>query len=183
MRLSVARRLTPTSTPTANDVGGGALMDELIWPFPFAKPEAEWNEFDRDYINLMRAAYAEGYCPREGGCIDLGHWPEGRSVGLVRRGSRNGWEPYLCDSDRRLTLGLRYGLDENACVCVRPPFRAAAHLALEWMRGRSLDSLLGDFEFVGGSPPGIVLRPEVLPALVPRSQAADPNTLRYLPKE
>ena len=32
-------------------------------------------------------------------------------------------------------------------------------LALEWMRGRSLDSLLSDFEFVGGFPAGIVLLP------------------------
>jgi hypothetical protein len=38
----------------------------------------------------------------------------------------------------------------------------AAHLALEWMRGRSLESLLGDFEFVGGFPAGIVLRPEAV---------------------
>jgi hypothetical protein len=153
-------------------------MDKRAWPFPILKPEAEWTGFDRDYIGLMRAAYAEGYCPREGpcGCVDLGRWPEGRSVSLVRRGSRNGWEPFLGHSGRSVRLGPSYGLPlgEHACVCVRPPFRAAAHLALEWMRGRSLESLLRDFEFVGGYPAGIVLRPEVvMPSLVLGSQDAE----------
>jgi hypothetical protein len=140
-------------------------MDERAWPFAILKPEAEWSEFDRDYIALMRAAYAEGYCPREGpgGCVDLGKWPEGRSVSLVHRGTRNGWEPYLGDVGRAIRLGPIFGLPlgESACVCVRPPFRSAAHLALEWMRGQSLESLLCDFEFVNGYPAGIVLRPEV----------------------
>ena len=60
---------------------------------------------------------------------------------MVRRGSRNGWEPFLGDFGRSVRLGLSYGLPlgESACVCVRLPFRAAAHLALEWMRGRSLN--------------------------------------------
>lgn len=137
----------------------GAQMDERAWPHPIIKPESEWTEFDRDYIDLLRAAHAEGYCPREGpcGCVDLGHWSEGRSVSLVRRGLRNGWEPFLGGSGRSVRLGPTYGLGENACVCVRPPFRAAAHLSLEWMRGRSLERILGDFDFVGGSPPGIIL--------------------------
>lgn len=141
-------------------------MDGRAWPFPILKPETEWTEFDRDYINLMRTAHAEGCCPREGpcSCVDLGQWPEGRSVSLVRRGWRNGWEPFLGDSGRSVRLGLRYGLPlgESACVCVRPPFRGAAHLALGWMRGRSLESLLGDFTFIGGYPAGIVLRPDIV---------------------
>lgn len=138
-------------------------MDEQLWPFPVLKPEAEWTEFDRDYITLMRVAYAEGYSPREGPFgFDFGRWPEGRSVSLVRRGSRNGWEPFLGDSGQTVRLGPSYALPlgESACVCVRPPFCHAAHLALEWMRERSLDSILRDYEFVGGSPAGIVLRPE-----------------------
>jgi hypothetical protein len=148
-------------------------MDERSWPFPILKPEAEWTEFDCDYIDLMRAAHAEGYHPREGpcSCVDLGQWPEGRSVSLVRRGSRNGWEPFLGDSGKSVRLGPSYGLPlgESACVCVRPPFRGVAHLALEWMRGRALEALLRDFEFVGGYPAGIVLRPEVVtPSLVLR---------------
>ena len=155
-------------------------MDERAWPFPILKPEAEWTEFDRHYIELMRAAYTEGYCPRVGPCssVDLGRWPEGRSISLVRRGSRNGWEPFMGDAGRSVRLGPSYGLPlgESACVCVRPPFRAAAHLALEWMRGRSLESLLRDFEFVGGYPAGIVLRPEVVsPSLLLRSQDAEPG--------
>lgn len=137
-------------------------MNERAWPFPILKPETEWTEFDRDFIDLMRVAYAEGYCPRdsEGDCVDLGRWAIGRSVSLVRRGSRNGWEPFLGDRGQSVRLGSVYGLDlgDSACVCVRPPFRNAAHLALEWMRGRSLDLLLRDFEFVGGYPAGIVLR-------------------------
>jgi len=46
-------------------------------------------------------------------------------------------------------------LPDSACVCIRPPFRAASYFALEWLRRRSLASLLHDFEFVGGSPPGL----------------------------
>ena len=61
-------------------------MEECFWHFPLTKPEAEWSEFDRDLVDLMRTAYAEGYQPRQGqcGCIDLGQWPQGRSVSLVR---------------------------------------------------------------------------------------------------
>lgn len=140
-------------------------MDARDWPFPILKPEVEWTTFDRDYIDLMRAAYAEGYCPREGscGCVDLGRWPTGRSVSLIRRGSRNGWEPFLGDSGRSVRLGPSYRppLGESACVCIRPPFRSAAHFALEWMRGRSLESLLSDFGFVGGYPASIALRIDV----------------------
>lgn len=155
-------------------------MDERAWPLPILKPEAEWTAFDRDYIDLMRTAYFEGYCPREGpcGCVDLGRWPEGRSASLVRRGSRNGWEPFLGDSSRSVRLGPSYALPlgENACVCVRPPFRGAAYLALEWMRGRSLESLLRDFEFVGGYPAGIVLRPEVvMPWMVVQRPDVEPG--------
>src|SRR5437868_6440269 len=124
-------------------------MDERFWPFPIAKPEAEWSEFDRDYVEFMRTAHAEGYRPREGPCrcIGVGTWQKGRSASLVFRGSRNGWEPFLGDSHRSVRLGPSYGLalGECACVCVRPPFRGPARLALEWMRGRSLESLLGDF--------------------------------------
>jgi hypothetical protein len=155
-------------------------MGEQAWPFPILKPEAEWTEFDRDYIDLMRTAYNEGYCPRVGpcSCIDLGRWPEGRSISLIRRGSRNGWEPFMGDSRQSVRLGPSYGLPlgESACVCVRPPFRASSHLALEWMRGRSLESLLRDFEFVGGYPAGIVLRPEVVTSsLVVQRADTEPN--------
>jgi hypothetical protein len=146
-------------------------MEERFWPFPIAKPEDEWSEFDRDYVDFMRTAYVEGYRPREGlcSCIKVGKWEEGRSVSLVFRGSRNGWEPFLGDSHRSVKLGPSYGmpLGENDCVCVRPPFRGAAHLALEWMRGRSLESVLEDFQFVGCFPAGIVLRSEaVRPSIV-----------------
>lgn len=145
-------------------------MDVRYWPYPIDKPETDWTAFDREYVDLMRTAFAEGYCPYEGpgNCITLGEWPKGRSASLVFRGSRNGWEPFLGDSDRSVRLGPAYGmpLGEPACVCVRPPFRGAAYLALEWMRGRSLEMLLADFEFVGGSPSGIVLRPDVLPPSV-----------------
>jgi hypothetical protein len=149
-------------------------MGERFWPFPIVKPEVEWNEFDRDYIDFMRTAYAERYRPRDeaGSCLSVGVCGEGRSASLVFRGSRNGWEPFLGDAGRSARLGPSYGLPrgEHACVCVRPPFRGAAHLALEWMRGRSLESLLGDFESVGGYPAGIVLRAEaVRPAVVVRN--------------
>lgn len=139
-------------------------MEERFWPFPIAKPEGEWNDFDCEYVAFMRTAFAEGYRPREGlgGSIELGKWGDGRSASLVFRGSRNGWEPFLGDSIRSVRLGPSYGLPlgENACVCVRPPFRNAAHLILRWMRGSSLESLLAEYEFVGGYPAGIVIRSE-----------------------
>jgi hypothetical protein len=141
------------------------LPEFLAWPFPVLKPEAEWDESDRDCLAFMRAAYAEGYRPRQekqGSAIEAGD-AAGRSVFLVFRGRRNGWEPWLEEGGRGVRLGARYGLPlgDSACVCVRPPFRAAAHLALEWLRGRSLESLLGDFVFVGGYPAGIELRADV----------------------
>jgi hypothetical protein len=143
----------------------------VAWPFPVWKPEAEWDDFDRDYLDFTRTAFAEGYGPRQekhGSAIEAGE-EAGRSVLLVYRGRRNGWEPWLGEEKRSVRLGPRYGLPlgDTACVCVRPPFRAVAHLALEWLRGRSLESLLGDFTFVGGYPAGIELRPDLAcPSLV-----------------
>jgi hypothetical protein len=136
------------------------------WPFPVLKPEAKWDEFDRDYLAFVEAAYAEGYRPRQerhGSAIEAGEQTE-RSAFLVFRGRHNGWEPWLGDEGRSVRLGPHYGLPlgELACVCIRPPFRAAAHLALEWLRGRSLESLLSDFVFVGGYPAGIELRAEMV---------------------
>jgi hypothetical protein len=140
----------------------------LFWPFPRLKPEAEWDESDRDLVDFMRVAYAEGYRPRVGpcSCIDAGD-VVARWVSLVFRGRRNGWEPFLCEAERSVRLGPCYGFDENRCVCVRPPFRAAAYLALEWLRGRPLEVVLSDFEFVGGYPSGIVLHEDaVAPSVV-----------------
>lgn len=133
------------------------------WPFPVQKPEVEWDEFDRDFLEFMRLAYTEGFNPRHEHCSAVeAESPSGRSAFLVFRGSRNGWEPLFSDGGQEVRLGPSYGLGDTRCVCVRPPFRAAGHLALEWLRGRSLRSLLSDFEFIGGRPEGIVLRPEYL---------------------
>ena len=132
-------------------------MEECFWHFPLTKPEAEWSEFDRDYVELMRTAYAEGHRPREGpgGCVDLGRWPEGRSVSLVHRGRRNGWEPFLGDAGRAVRLGPSYGLLLGGeRLRVRPsavPSRAA-HLRWSGCGAVPLDSIRGDFEFVGGYP-------------------------------
>ncbi len=136
----------------------GALV---YWPFPVRKPEADWDEFDRDFLDFMRRAYAEGFQPRHEACsaVEVGD-PAGRSAFLVRRGKHNGWEPFLSEGGRSVRLGPHYGFEETRCVCVRSPFRAAAYLALEWMRGRSLESLLSEFEFVGGRPEGIAWRSE-----------------------
>jgi hypothetical protein len=57
-------------------------MDEHYWPFPVTKPEVDWDEFDRDYLDFMRTAFAEGYRPREYGsstCLTVGEWSTGRS--------------------------------------------------------------------------------------------------------
>ena len=142
-------------------------MDERFWPFPIMKPESQWDEFDRDYIEFMRIASAEGFRPREAGactCISVGEFGTARAADLVYRGRRNGWEPFLGDSEQSVRLGPSYKLPlgDCACVCVRPPFRDAGYLALEWMRGRSLEAILAEFEFVGGFPAGIVLRADAV---------------------
>ncbi len=136
-------------------------MEIRYWPFPIVKPEAEWSDDDRYFVAFMKNAFTEGYEPREDGdCIEVGKWDESRSASLVFRGTRNGWEPFLGEAQQSIRLGAYFGLPlgDSACVCVRPRFLGAGHLALEWMRGRSRESLLGDFEFVGGYPAGIVLR-------------------------
>lgn len=142
----------------------------IAWPFPIVKPEAEWDEFDRDFLEFMRIAYEECFKPRHENCSPIeAKSDSGRSVFLVRRGSRNGWEPWLDDGGKSVRLGPVYEmpLREHACVCIRPPFRAAGYFALEWLRGRSLESLLGEFFLVGGSPAGIELRADL--AGLPRS--------------
>jgi hypothetical protein len=149
----------------------GDSMEERFWPIAIEKPEAEWNDFDRDYFEFMRTAYAEGYRPRKEGactCISVGDWSKGRSASLVYRGRTNGWEPFLGYLELSVRLGPSYQLPlgDCACVCVRPPFRSAGYLALEWMRGRTLESLLADFDFVGGYPAGIVLRFQAAPTFL-----------------
>jgi hypothetical protein len=63
-------------------------------PFERVKPYYEWTQFDREYVGFMRTPFAEKYFPREVACssIELGKSGDGRSIGLVFRGSRNGWE-------------------------------------------------------------------------------------------
>lgn len=145
-------------------------MEVRYWPFPVVKPEAEWSDDERYYIEFMRKAFVEGFEPRDEeidfSCIQVGQWDDGRSASLVFRGPRNGWEPFLGESRQSIRLGPCFALRENACVCVRPPFLGAGHLALEWMRRRALQSLLADFEFVGGYPAGIVLRSGVVASLM-----------------
>ena len=141
-------------------------MEDRYWPFP-AKPEAAWTADDRSLVGLMRQAYADGFRPRDGQCVTFeAETPSGRSVCLVRRGRNNGWEPFLGDGVQAVRLGPVYNLPlgQNACVCVRPPFAAAAHLAIEWLHGRDLAGILSAFTFVGGRPAGIVWLP---PAAVP----------------
>ena len=67
-------------------------MDERYWPFSTLKPEADWTDFDRDYVDFMRRAYAESFRPREAPCISVeAESASGRFISLVSRGRRNGW--------------------------------------------------------------------------------------------
>ena len=96
--------------------------------------------------------------------IPLNVWknapPSLRAVLEMSRG--HGDQTFLVYEDERMTF------EEH--------FRAAAHLALEWLRGRSLESVLGDFVFVGGYPAGIELRPEVVSwSLVVQGGSAEPG--------
>src|SRR4051812_22380009 len=112
-------------------------MEELRpWPFPIVKPEAEWSRRERDFVEFMRAAHAEGFRPsaRSDNYV-AAESPAGRFIEMVFRGGGNGWEVCPRDLGGEVPLGPVYGLPSYACVCVRPPFSAAAHFALEWLRG------------------------------------------------
>ena len=150
------------------------MANEKPWPFPI-KPEAEWTRFDRDFIEFMRAADAAGFRPRttEAESYVAAESHGGRFIAMIFRGMSNGWEVCPRDLARDVPLGPSYGLPDYACICVRPPFSAAAHFALEWLRGRDLPSLLSEFDFVGKSPPGIVLRPP--PAAPPSEGQSEPG--------
>jgi CheY-like chemotaxis protein len=159
---AASRREGATGMGNATPAAGALVMADrfVAWPFPVRKPRADWDEFDRDFIDFMRAAYAAGYRPRHLHRLAVeAESPTGRSAFLAYRGRHSGWEPFLSESGRGVRLGPSFGLTcgGTAVVYVRPPFRAAAHLALEWLRGRSLVSLLEDFAFVGGHPAGIEL--------------------------
>ena len=157
------------------------MEDFTYWPFPIGISEMDLNEFQRDFIDWMQIAFAEGYRPRHRteSAIEADS-AIGRSIFLVLRGRRNGWEPWLADVGQSIRLGPFYGLPlgSSACVCIRPPFRAVGYFALEWLRGRPLEALLSEFEFVGGSPAGIQLRQELLsklPAACPPETPAPGN--------
>lgn len=123
-------------------------MDTRYWPFPNLKPESEWTDFDRDYVKFMQQAYAEGFRPREAPCVTIeAESPAGRFITLALRGSKTGWEPIMSDAKQAIRLGPFYGLKDYSCICIRPPFQAAAHFALEWLRGRDLASILDDYVF------------------------------------
>ncbi len=140
-------------------------MEKYYWPFPTDQANRKSIALQCEIVEWMQVAFAEGFspCVENGSAFVLGEASKARSAALVNRGPRNGYEPWLTDGEQIVRLASVYTSPngENACICVRPPFRAAAYLAIEWMRGRSIDSLLADFEFVGGRPEGIVLRREV----------------------
>ena len=139
------------------------MDEERYWPFPIATPESEWDLFTRDYVDFMRRAFEEGFQPR-GRSDNLveAESPSGRRVVMIFRGSRNGWEVDLRDAAGVNPLAAAFGIPyKMPCVCGRPPFSTAAHLALGWLRSRELESLLAEFEFVGGHPPGLKLRTPV----------------------
>ncbi len=51
----------PPSLAAGDDPMNSIEFDD--WPFPILRPEAEWSEFDRDFVAFMRAAYARGLPP------------------------------------------------------------------------------------------------------------------------
>jgi hypothetical protein len=137
------------------------MEDLQYWPFPIETPEDAWDEFDRDTIGFMNLAFVEGMRPRcNASCsmFEIGTWGDGRSASLVFRGQTLGWEPFLGEHEQRAALGTFFHLPlgECACVCVRPPFRDAAYLALEWVRGRALDTLLAEYRFMDARWPGLI---------------------------
>lgn len=136
-------------------------LPTLTWPFPVSKPEKDWDDSDRELLSFLTSAFAEGFNPRlVNGYEPEAGSPELRQVTLVFRGSRNGWEPFLAESHMGHRLGPRLGHEECRTIVVRP-FRAAAHLALEWLRGRALDAILKDFALLGGWPIAITLKDEI----------------------
>jgi hypothetical protein len=74
---------------------------------------------------------------------------------------------FLSENGKGIRFGPSFGFEEYRCVVVRPPFRGAAHLALEWLRGRPLAAILADFVLVGGYPSGIELSPNAaIPSVI-----------------
>src|SRR5262245_53561062 len=130
--------------------------DFIAWPFPIGKPEL--SALDRELVAFMEVAFLAGNKARYSGNAVLAGDDAVRSVLLVFRGVRNGWEPMLCDHNCAVRLGPKYGLSETDCACVRPPFSSAACFATDWLIGKDIDEVIRGFDFVGGYPAGIELR-------------------------
>ncbi|QDU30430.1 hypothetical protein ETAA8_55700 [Anatilimnocola aggregata] len=136
-------------------------MDESLYDeFEIGRSDAVWVPFDEDCRTFLRTAVAEGFRPgtSKNGNLVTADAPSGRIIDLIWRGPKNGWEVVPGNLEGDCRLGTYYELPDHACICIRPPFRNGGYFALEWLRGRELTSLLTEYEFVGGYPPGIVCR-------------------------
>jgi hypothetical protein len=122
----------------------------VAWPFPVKEPPDGWSEFHRDLIDFMQTGYGEGFQPshRCESAVQARN-SSNRHITLLIRGRRNGWEPILAEGDRSFRLGPKLLLPECTAIFIRPPFRNAAYFALEWLRDRSIESLLSNFCFDG----------------------------------
>ena len=125
-------------------------IEKTFWPFPIIKPESEWDAYDSAFVNFMETAFKEGFKPYRDSTESLigAGAPTFRTVALVFRGSRSGWEPWIV-SERGVNhqLGPRYGFNETTCMVIRP-FQAASNFALAWLRGTSFDEILTEYVLV-----------------------------------
>lgn len=131
------------------------VEDFISWPFPLSQP-AE-STLDHQLVAFMETAHVAGHKPRYNVNAIIAGDDSVRSVLLVFRGVRNGWEPMLCEHNCAVRLGPKFGLSETACVCVRSPFSSAACFATDWLVGKDIDAILSRFHFVGGYPAGVEL--------------------------
>ena len=106
----------------------------------------------RQVVAFMDEAFECGFTPRI--MPSVAYFAEndhGRSVLLVRRGTRNGYEPMRQSVEETFSLCDVVSAEHNKCITIRP-FSSAGTFALRWLRGESIDEIVGDFDVTFGVP-------------------------------
>ena len=123
-----------------------------FWPLQTMVAESEMTDHHRQVVEFMDDAYKSGFAPRimpsEAYFVENA---DGRSVLLVRRGTRNGYEPMLQSVDETVSLCDVVSVEPNKCITIRP-FSSAGVFTLRWLRGENIDEIIDDFNTILGVP-------------------------------
>ena len=91
-----------------------------FWPVPNMIPDSEMTEHNRQIVAFMDDAYESGFAPRFAPAMAIeSENSNGRNVLLVRRGIRNGYEPFLRDNGGDIRLGTFFDMQQSTCVTIR----------------------------------------------------------------